>query len=288
VSVACQALNYGTGCFEGIRAYWNHEREQLYVVKMREHYQRLVGSCRILCIEPGLSVDEMCEVTIELLRREEYRQDVYIRPLAFKIAPTVLIKLTGLQDELSVYTLPLGDYLDTSKGLSLATSSWVRLNDNALPPRGKITGAYANAALASDGARNTGFDEALMLTPDGHVAEASSANLFMVRDGVLVTPPVSAAILEGITRATLIRMAREDFGLTVIERDIDRTEMYVADEVFLCGTGVQVAPVTRVDGRQVGSGRMGPVCSTVQRRYLAACRGDLEEYADWLVAVYPG
>ncbi len=285
VNIATHALNYGTGCFEGLRAYWSPEEEQLHVVKMKEHYQRLQKSCRILNIDPGYTVDEMGEITLQLLRKNEPREDTYIRPLAFKSEPNIRLALTGLQDSFGIFTVPLGDYLDTSRGLKLRVSSWQRLDDNALPPRGKVTGAYINACLSSDEATRSGYDESIVLTADGHVSEASSANLFLVRDGVLITTPVSDGILEGITRRAVLHLA-ETMEIEQKVRTVDRTELYIADEAFLCGTGVQIAPVTEIDDRPVGEGTPGPITLQLQKTYFQAVRGEDPSFAGWLTPVY--
>jgi branched-chain amino acid aminotransferase len=285
VSIATHALNYGTGCFEGIRAYWSEADGQLYVLKGREHFDRLVRSARILRIELGVGADELLDIAVRMLRENGFRQDVYVRPLAFKAARIIKVALTGVRDEVAMFAVPMGDYVATT-GLRVTVSNWQRIADNIIPSRAKVTGAYVNAALASDGAAQDGYDEAIMLGEDGHVAEASSANLFMVRDGVLVTPPVTADILEGITRLVVKELAA-DLGLALEERTIDRTELYVADELFLCGTGVQVAPVVEVDRRPVGAGVPGPVTGRLQEAYFRAVRGQERRYAHWLTPVYP-
>jgi branched-chain amino acid aminotransferase len=286
VSIATHALNYGTGCFEGIRAYWNEDRDQLYVLKMKEHYERLAQSARILGLELNYSVGELCEITLELLRRNEYRQNTYIRPLLFKSDPEISLMLSGIETMFAMFCVPMGDYLDTSQGLKCGVSSWARLNDNALPARAKATGAYINACLASEEARKTGFDEAIVLTGDGHVSEGASANMFMVRDGVLITSPVSDSILEGVTRAAIMELAEEEVGVPVNVRSIDRTELYIADELFYCGTGVQVAPITSVDHRPVGDGKPGELTTKLQNIYFEAAVGDNPQYSDWVEAVY--
>lgn len=285
VSVATHALNYGTGCFEGIRAYWNAKHGQLYGLKVREHYNRMANSCRILKIRLPHTPAELVAITRQLLEKNGYRQDVYIRPLAFKATTAIGVKLTGLEDAFAIFTVPMGDYLDTEKGLHLCVSSWMRPDDNAVPSRAKVTGSYINTALAVDDARQAGFDDCVMLTPDGHVAEGSACNLFLIREGKLITSPVTEAILEGITRQALLGMIA-DLGYQAEVRPIDRTELYVADEVFLCGTGVQVAPVTRIDHRPIGDGKVGPITKRIQEAYFAAVRGEDPKYRDWLVPVY--
>lgn len=286
VSVAAPGLNYGTGCFEGIRAYWSADDGQLYALKLREHYARFAQSCRMLKIGLPHSVQELCDLTLELLRRNAYREDVYIRPLAFKGGDSIKLMLRGVPDELAIFTFPFGDYVDTQAGLSVCVSPWQRISDNAIPARSKVTGAYINSALAVDDAREAGFDEAIFLTADGHVSEGSSCNVFLLRGGALVTPPVTSDILEGITREAVMQLAREALGLEVVERVVDRSELYVADEVFFCGTGVQVSPVTRVDGRSVGSGQPGETTLALQSAYFDAVRGRDARYRGWLTPVY--
>ena len=285
VSLATHALNYGTGIFEGIRAYWNEEQEQLYVFRLRDHFARMSRSCRIMRIGLPGDPDALADLVVELLRLNRVRGDAYVRPLAYKAARSIKVALTDLRDGFGMFTFPLGAYLPTT-GLAARTSTWRRISDDSLPARGKITGAYVNTALAVDEAHLADADEAIFLTRDGHVSEGGSANLFMVRDGELVTPPVSDDILEGITRDSLVQIAREELGLRVVERSIDRTELYVADELFFCGTGAQVAPCVRVDARAVGDGEVGPVSRALSQAYTAIAHGDDARYAEWRTAVY--
>ena len=252
VSIATHALHYGTACFEGIRGYWNADHQQLYLLKLREHYERMANSWNTLRMHPKELVDDLCRITVELVRQHAYRQDVYVRPITYKSARTIKLTLSSLEDSTAVYTFAMGNYLDISTGLSVCTSSWRRANSNAMPVRAKVTGAYINSSLAIDDANAAGFDEAIMLTHDGTVSEASSCNLFILRNGRLATPALSEDILEGVTRNALIDMLREEFGMAVEERRIDRTELYAATEIFMCGTGVQVSPVSSVDRRPVG------------------------------------
>jgi len=284
VSIATHALNYGTGVFEGIRAYWNASQEQLYVFRLVEHFDRMRDNCRLLRIElPGDSA-MLSEVTTELLRKNEFRTDVYIRPLAYKAARSIKVALHDLRGGFGMFAFPIGAYLPTS-GLAARTATWRRTADDAIPARGKLTGSYINTALAVDEAHDANADESIFLTRDGHVSEGGSANLFMIRGGVLITPSVTDDILEGITRDSIMTIARE-LGLTVIERAIDRTELFIADEVFFCGTGAQVAPCVSVDGRAVGDGKIGPVARRIGELYYAIARGDDQRHAEWRTAVY--
>ena len=288
VSIMTHAFNYGTGCFEGIRAYWDEAEGQLFVFRMPEHYQRLHRSARVLHIGLSYSVEQLGHITLELLRREGYRQDTYIRPLIYKSSEGVGVRLYDLEDGVAMFALPFGRYVEKEEGAEVMVSSWRRVADNAVPARAKITGAYVNSALAKTEAVLNGYDEAIVLNQDGHVSEGSAENLFLVRDGLLITPPVTENILEGITRATIIELAREELGLPTVERPVDRTELYVADELFLCGTGVQVAAVVSVDRRPVGGGQMGPIVRQVRELYFDVVRGRVSRYRHWCTPVYEG
>ncbi len=286
VSIMAHAFNYGTGCFEGIRAYWNEEEEQLFVFRMKEHYQRLHRSCSIVLIELPYSVDRLGELTIELLRKEGYRGDVYIRPLAYKSTKGIGVRLHDLEDEFAVFTMPFGRYIEKEEGANVCVSSWRRISDNAVPARAKITGSYVNSALSKTEAMFNGFDEAIVLNQNGHVSEGSAENLFIVREGKLITPPVTENILEGITRDTIIQVAREQLGLETVERPIDRTELYVAEEAFFCGTGVQVVAIASIDHRPVGTGRLGPTVEKIRDLYFDIVKGKVEAYRHWCTPVY--
>jgi branched-chain amino acid aminotransferase len=286
VSIMTHAFNYGTGCFEGIRAYWNEDDEQLLVFRMPEHYQRLHKSARILRIELPYSVEQLGDMTLELLRREGFRQDMYIRPLIYKSSEGIGVRLHDLEDSFAMFAVPFGRYVENEEGAHVTVSSWRRNPDNAIPARAKVTGAYVNSALAKTEAVLGGYDEAIVLNQDGHVSEGSAENLFLVRDGTLVTPPVTENILEGITRATIIQLAREELGMQTIERPVDRSELYVADELFFCGTGVQVAAIVTVDRRPVGDGKMGPVVDQIRKLYFDVVRGRVPRYRHWCTPVY--
>lgn len=286
IGVMTHAFNYGTGVFEGIRAYWNAEEEQLYALHLREHYSRLHRSCRIMRITLPYSVQELGDITLEVLRRCGYREDSYIRPVAFKSTELIGVRLHDLEDAFTVFAVPFGQYLDIDRGIACGVSSWRRTDDNAIPARSKITGAYVNAALAKTEAQEAGFDEAIVLTQDGHVSEGSAENIFIVRDGVLITPPGTDNILEGIVRDSIMRIATDE-SIPVAVRTIDRTELYVADEVFLCGTGSQINVVTSIDHRPVGGGDVGPIASRIRNVYFDAVRGKVDRYRSWVTPVYP-
>ena len=251
VSIMNHALNYGTGCFEGIRAYWNPAEAQLFVFRLLEHYQRLLQSTRILKMSPQYTAEQLSAFTLELLRREGYQTDAYIRPLAYKSNEIIGVRLHDLNDDLSIWSVPYNRYVENEEGAHVGFSSWQRVSDNTVPPRGKITGAYVNSAFIKTEAVQNGYDEALVLNERGYVCEGSAENIFLLRGGKLITPPVQEDILEGITRATIMELAREELGLETVERPISRTEVYAADEAFLCGTGVQVVAITRCDHRDV-------------------------------------
>jgi branched-chain amino acid aminotransferase len=285
VSILTHALNYGTGVFEGIRGYWNEQENQLFLVRPQEHYLRWKQNCGILRIEVPPSAVELGEITADLVRRNRYRCDVYVRPLAYKSAQRIGIHMDD-QSAFAIVAMPASAYLDSSKGLHAGVVSWRRIEDNAIPGRGKICGSYVNGALASDEARRNGFDEAIFLTEAGHVAEGASCNIFLVRRGKLITPPSTENILEGITRDSVMELARKELHLEVIERPVDRSELYICDEMFFTGTMVEVGPVIRVDHRPVGSGEIGPVTAELRHLYTQAMHGRLKAYRHWLMPVY--
>ena len=286
INVMTHGFNYGTAVFEGVRAYWNADEEQLFALELLAHYRRIKASARLLMMEVPQSAEELSDITLELLRRDGLREDVYVRPIIYKSSETIGVRLHNLDADIAIFGIPFGQYIDTEGGIRAQVSSWRRTDDNAIPARGKICGAYVNGALAKSEAQLNGFDEAIVLTSDGHVSEGSAENLFIVRDGVLITPPVTDNILEGITRRRLIEIARDEFGHTVEERSIDRTELYAADEVFLCGTGAQISAVIEIDRRAIGTGRPGPITRDLSGTYFDAVRGKLSAYRDWLTPVY--
>lgn len=282
VGILTHALHYGTGVFEGIRGYWNEAEEQLFLLRPLEHYARWKENCGILRIEVPPTTDQLCEITAELVQRNGFRTDIYVRPLAYKSAERLGVS-TDDENAFTIVAMPFGDYLPSEKGLHAGVSSWRRIEDNAIPARAKISGAYVNSALAGDDARRAGFDEALFLNENGQVAEGASCNVFMVRKGKLVSPAVTENVLEGITRDSVMELAQRELGLEIVERPIDRSELYLCEELFLTGTAVGVAPVVRVDHRPIRGGAIGEITRALRRLYFQAVRGHLAAYRKWLV-----
>jgi len=282
INVMTHAFNYGTAVFEGIRGYWNGDDEEMYLFRPREHFVRLIQNASLLKMGLPYDADVLCELTAELVRRNGYREDVYIRPLVYKTARQIGTKLSPGED-FTMFVVPMRDYVDTSRPLSVGVSSWRRLEDNAIPARGKICGAYVNSALAATEARDNGYDEAIVLNAAGKVAEGAAMNLFILRGGRLVTTPVYADILEGITRHTVVELARWELGIETEFRPIDRSELYIADEIFFCGTGAQIAAIGAVDRRPIGNGQSGPVTRRLQALYADVVRGRVPHYRHWLL-----
>lgn len=288
VNILTHALHYGTGVFEGIRGYFEEKREELFLVRAPEHYERWTQNCGILRIHVPQSPRELCDITAELCRRNEFRSNIYIRPIAYKSSVRVGVHADN-NDAYAIIALPVGRYFGEKKGgLKAGIVSWRRVDDNAIPGRGKICGAYVNSVLATDEAHRNGYDEAIFLTDSGHVAEGATCNLFMVRKGKLVTPPVTDNILEGITRASVMDLARNELGQEVVERSIDRTELYTCEEVFFTGTAAEIAPIVEIDHRRIGTGEPGHITEKIRSLYMAATRGHLAAYRNWLWPVYSG
>lgn len=288
VGVMTHALNYGTGVFEGIRGYWNVDAQELYVFRLREHFVRFLKNTAMVFINVPHTADELVDLTLDLLRRDNFSTDAYIRPLAYKSSEQIGVSMEGVRDAFTLFAVPYGDYVPMDRPLTLGVSSWLRSDDNAIPGRAKVTGNYVNTALAKNEAVRNGYDEAAVLNRNGYVVEGSAENIFLVRDGVLITPSVADGILEGITRDTIIRLAQEELRIPTVERNVARTELYYSDEVFLTGTGAQVAAVGSVDGRVVGDGQAGPITSALQTLYFDIVKGRNPKYMDWLTPVSTG
>jgi branched-chain amino acid aminotransferase len=286
VGVMNHTLNYGTGVFGGVRGYWNEQEEELFVFRPHDHFDRFLKSMKIMVMENDYTKEKLTEILIELVQKEGYRQDVYIRPLAYKSDELIGVKLHDLETEVTLFSVPFGRYVSNDTGAHVTVSSWRRLDDNMVPARGKISGAYVNTAFIKTDAVRAGFDEAIVLNQDGHLSEGSAENLFMVRDGKLLTPPVTDNILEGITRRSVIELAEQELGLEIVERSIDRTEVFICEEFFMTGTAAQVTAITKVDHREVGDGEMGPIASQLRELYDDVVRGKNKKYRHWNTPIY--
>jgi len=287
VGILTHALNYGTAAFGGIRAYWNDAEQQLFIFRPHDHFQRLLNSGRLLLMNLEHTPESLSEIAIQLLQTEDYHCDVYLRPLVYKADEIIGVKLNGLQDEISIVAIPFDRYVGNDTDAHVTFSSWRRIDDNIIPARGKISGSYANSAFIKSDALMAGFDEALVLTQSGHVSEGSAENVFMVRDGRLVTPSITDNILEGITRRTVLELAQAELGLQVVERSIDRTEIYLCEELFLTGTAAQITAITRIDHRPIGNGKMGPLTARLRAMFDDVVRGRVAKYRHWNMPVYP-
>ena len=282
VSVMTHALHYGTAVFEGIRGNWNEVHGKMFVFRMREHYERFLQGCRIMMMDIPYSVDDLCRITVELLQRCGYQENLYIRPLAYKSAERVAnLKLHELDSDVTLMTVPFGSYIETEGAIRCCTSSWRRIDDTIIPPRVKISGHYVNSILAKTEAVLAGFDEAIMLNQDGSVSEGTGENLFMVTNGAIYTPPVADNNLTGITRDSAITLARNELGIDVVERNIRRSELYLADEVFLTGTAAHITPVGSLDNRPVGDGDVGAISRSLRDIYADVVKGNNPDYMHW-------
>ena len=285
IGVMTHAFNYGTAVFEGIRGNWNEEEETTFLFRVREHYARLEQSCRILNLPFNEDIDNLIDITIEIAAKSGYREDIYIRPLVYASSEVLGVRLHGLETDVVVFVAPFGPYLDIEQGARCHTSTWRRVDDMGIPPRAKVTGIYVNSALAKTEAQLNGFDEAIVLNSDGHVSEGSGENIFIIRDGVLLTPPPSDNVLEGITAQTVKILAANELGIETIERTIDRTELYIADEVFMTGTAAHVTPVVEVDRRSISGGVPGPITKQLVESYSNVICGKNKKYEDWCLPV---
>ena len=285
VNIATHGFLYGTAVFSGMRAYWNEEQQRLFVFRPYDHFRRLLHSARIMSMQSLYDEESLIQLTLDLLRTDTWQQDVYLRPTFYKADLGIGVRLHDLKDEFSMFVTAFDKYVQNDTNAHVTISAWRRIDDNAIPARGKVTGAYANSALIKTDANRAGFDEALVLDNNGHISEGSAMNIFMLRDGVLVTPPVTDNILEGITRKSIMELARQELGLEVLERSIDRTEVFIAEEMFMTGTAAQVTAVTKIDHRPVGAGVMGPITTKLRMLYEDILRGKHRKYEHWNVAV---
>jgi branched-chain amino acid aminotransferase len=287
VGILTHALNYGSAVFGGLRAYWNDEEEQLLIFRPEDHFKRFLQSAKLMCMELPYSAEQLVNALTELLRKEGLKEDCYIRPLAFFGDEIIGVRLHNLKTEVSIVAIPFGRYgTNEEDGQHVTVSSWRRVDDNIIPARGKIAGAYVNSAFVKTDAVRAGFDEALVLNQDGHISEGSAANVFLLRNGVWATPPITDNVLEGITRRSVIQFMREDLKWDVVERTIDRTEVYLADEMFFSGTGVQIAGITKVDHRNVGNGKLGEQTTALRQFFMDVNHGRVAKYRNWCYPIY--
>ena len=286
VNIMTHALHYGTAVFEGIRGNWNDDEQKMFVFRMHEHYVRLLQGAKMLMMDIPYSADDLCDITINLIQKSQYKQDLYIRPLVYKSEELVAnLKLQELGSDFALMMVPFGAYLESDGALRCCTSSWRRVDDTIIPPRVKISGHYVNSILAKTEATLAGFDEAIMLTQDGYVSEGSGENLFLINQNTLVTPPVSDNNLTGITRDSAIKIAKEELGLQILERRIRRSELYFADEVFLTGTAAHIQSVGQLDNRDIGDGLPGKISSQINEVYQSAIRGNNSKYRNWCTEI---
>ena len=288
VGIMTHALHYGTAAFEGIRGNWNPDDGKTYMFKLREHYERMLRGCKMLWIEVPYTIDELCQITVEVVERSGHQQDLYIRPVAFKAQEMVAnLNLRSLSDGFFCLAVPFGAYIDSDGAINCCVASYRRIDDTMVPPRFKLSGLYLNSILAKTDAIAAGFDEAIMLNMDGHVCEGTGENIFIVHGDVIATPTLESNVLPGITRDTIIALARDELGMTVQERPVDRSELYTADEVFLTGTAAHVQGVGTVDHRPVGAGGIGPVTKQLQDLYFPIVRGQNPAYLHQLTTATP-
>jgi branched-chain amino acid aminotransferase len=285
IGIRSKAFNYGLGCFEGIRAYWDEEQKQLFGFRLKDHYTRLLQSSKSLNLNIPYTADELSKWTIELLKKNNCKRTTYIRPIVYNDAQDIGPNLSKPDTKVVIYCQPLDKYAGKSE-LSVGITSWRRLEDNMLPPRTKATAAYLNSALASLEAKRAGFDEAIFLTSGNHVCEGPGENIFIYKKGKLITPPASDNILEGITRDLVMQLGKEELGLEVQERSIARTELYASDEVFFSGTAMEVTPIIEVDHRVVGDGKQGEVCKKIKELFFNLTVGKNPKYAHYCTPVY--
>jgi branched-chain amino acid aminotransferase len=285
INVMTNCIHYGGAIFEGIRGNWNPEKKQMYIFRIREHYQRMLDGSKVLMMDIPYSIDDLCQITVELAQRNNMQEDMYIRPLVYKSSEQLGVRLHGLDADFLVFAIPWGRYLDCDTA-KVGVSSWRRSDDNAIPPQLKVAGIYVNNALAKTEAVMNGFDEAIMLTPDGHLSEGSGENIFLVENGKLVTPACYSSILGGITRSTVIELAKNELGLDVEERQVDRGELYTCQECFLTGTAAHLTPIAEVDHRKVANAGVGPITAKLQTLFFNAIKGNMPKYMKWCTPVF--
>lgn len=286
ISPLSGVVNYGLGCFEGIRAYWNEAEQQLYIFRLLEHLQRLQNSAKVLHIHLPDDIEEFGDAIRDLLRAENCREDVYIRPLAYKHNLKFGGRLDRLDDAIMTWVVPIEDDPRLARGLKVSISDWQRINSSAVPTSAKLTGSYINPVLARTTAQINGYDDCILLNSQAQVAEGSGWNIFLIKDKTLITPAISEDILEGITRDTLLKVAKEELNLNIEERVVEPDELFNVDEVIACGTGLQILPVVEIDDTKIGDGQSGDSFRQLWRIYSDMVHNKIPKYGGWLSPVY--
>lgn len=286
VSIMTHGLHYGTGVFEGIRGNWNKEEGQTYLFRAREHYERLLNNARLLRMSVPNSAEDLTRITVDLVRKEGLREDLYVRPIIYTSSQALWVRLHDVELDLNIFVIPWGPYLDPDHGARVCISAWRRPDDTMMPPGAKITGFYVNSALARTDAFEKGFDESILETRDGFISEGSGENIFIVSRGQLVTPPIYDSILRGITRESIIELARNELGIETVERHFRRSELYNAEEMFLSGTAAHLTPVSEVDKYKIGDGGVGKLTKKLQKLYFEAIYGRSPKYKKWCTPCY--
>lgn len=279
IGVMTHAFNYGTAVFEGIRGNWNEDDQTTYLFRLREHFERLAQSSKILTLQLHQSLGRLCEIAVELVERSGFTEDVYLRPMVYLSTEQLGVRLHNLESDTLIFLTPFPAYLP--EVARCHTSTWRRVDDTGIPPRAKVTGIYVNSALAKTEANMNGFDEAIMLNANGHVSEGSGENIFMIRKGKLIAPTPADNVLEGITAASVAELAKNELGIELVEREIDRSELYIADEIFMTGTAAHLTPIVEVDRRTIGAGVPGPITSQLSQLFYDCIRGKNEKYSQW-------
>lgn len=284
INVLAPTSQFGANVFEGIRCYWNDQHQQLYAFRLNEHYKRLKNSMKMFRMEDKYTVEEMQQALIDVVKANNYKEDIAVRQTVF-IDGFGSWSSTG---PVNMFVAPIAKPRNNSDkpGLKCCISSWVRISDRNLSPKVKVGANYINSRMAQLEAIGNGYDSAIFMNEQGKIAEGPGSCLFIVRDGTLITPPVTASILESITRDTIIELAKTQLNIKVLERDIDRTELYICDEIFLCGSAVEVMPVTSIDSVVVSCGSPGEITQKIRANYFKLCLGEIENYTGWVHSIY--
>ncbi len=286
VSIQCKAIQYGLGCFSGIRGFWHRKEKNLFLFRLEDHHKRLKNSSKLLGMKFDYSYPEFKGVISKLVKRNKVREDVYIRPTLYAASTLLTPRFDNPDDDLAIYMISLKNYFTADKGLNTCITSWTRFGDDIIPTKAKSTGAYANGALAKTEALRKGFDEPIFLDAKGNVCEASGANIFGIKNGVIWTPPATASILDGITRDSLIKIAKKELKLKVQEKNFKKDKLYKFDELFLSGTAAKVTAIASVDKKKIGNGKMGPITKQLKDLYDKAVMTELKGYEKWCTPIY--